>query len=239
MLLARKLNKQKSFAVLGYGIWRWKLLAAGLSDMEDVFQSFVSNSIRWLTTREDEKQVRLATTKEIYNTGERVEFLGQVYDENYEPVENADVKVKVMSGGHEFETVLVSVGAGRYEGTLDGLQEGDYQFSGSAVTRGRTLGESKGRFSIGEVNVEFQDTRMNASLLQQIAHRSGGKYYTAANGAFKAAQLGNDISKDPNFVPRTVTQKSEYDLWNLKYILGAIVVLFGLEWFIRKRSGMM
>jgi len=239
MLLARKLNKQKSLAVLGYGIWRWKLLAGGLSDMEDVFQSFISNSIRWLTTREDEKQVRLATTKEIYNSGERVEFLGQVYDENYEPVENADVKVKVTGGGQVLETALTSVGSGRYEGALDGLQEGDYQFSGSAIASGKTLGESKGRFSIGELNIEFQDTRMNASLLQQIAYRSGGKYYTPSNGAFSATQLGKDLKNNPNFVPKVVAQKSEFELWNRKYILGAVVLLFGLEWFIRKRSGMM
>jgi len=119
------------------------------------------------------------------------------------------------------------------------LQEGDYQFSGSAIASGKTLGESKGRFSIGELNIEFQDTRMNASLLQQIAYRSGGKYYTPSNGAFSATQLGKDLKNNPNFVPKVVAQKSEFELWNRKYILGAVVLLFGLEWFIRKRSGMM
>jgi hypothetical protein len=236
MLLTRNLNKHKSIAVLGYGIWRWKLLTEGLSGgTEGVFQSFISNSIRWLTTREEEKQVHVATVKEIYNSGERVEFIGQVYDEKYEPLDNAELRIKVKRAEGESETVLAAVGSGRYEGAIEGLPEGDYHFSATAVAGGRTLGESKGRFSIGEANMEFQDTRMNAALLQQISYRSGGRFCTPST----FSQLCGDLKANPNLVVRAVTQKSEFQLWNRKYLLGVIVLLLALEWFLRKRSGMM
>jgi hypothetical protein len=32
---------------------------------------------------------------------------------------------------------------------------------------------------------------------------------------------------------------SEFELWNLPALLSVVVALFGVEWFIRKRSGML
>jgi hypothetical protein len=75
---------------------------------------------------------------------------------------------------------------------------------------------------------------MNATLLQQIAVRSGGKYYTPST----ISQLSADLKNNKLFASKEITQASEVELWNLKYILGAILFAFALEWFIRKRSGM-
>jgi len=32
---------------------------------------------------------------------------------------------------------------------------------------------------------------------------------------------------------------SEIELWNWKYLAGLVILLFAVEWFIRKRSGML
>lgn len=235
LIVSRNVNRQKSLAVLGHGIWRWQLLAQSASISEDVFQPFIANSIRWLTAREEEKQVRFTPTKEIFTSGEPVEFIAQVYDAKYSPVDNAEVKIKIMKESQTYGMTLTPIGAGRYEGSLDPLPEGDYAFTGTAAIGGQSIGEDKGKFSVGELEVEFQDTRMNKALLEQIAQRSGGKYFDPPD----FSNLVEELRDNTKLTPKEVSHTSEFELWNLSLMLIAIVLAFGTEWFIRKRSGML
>ncbi len=235
LILTRNVNKQKSIAILGYGIWRWRLMTQGTPETEQLLSAFLSNSIKWLTTKEDSRPVKVATTKESYTQGEPVEFTGQVYDATAQPVDNAQLRVSVKQGGKEFTTMLRPIGSGRYEGSIDGLGEGDYTFNASAQTDGQQLGDDNGRFTIGELNLEFQDTRMNAQLLRQLAGRSGGKYYSPDD----LSGLVNDITTQPSFSSRESIRTSTFEIWNWRYSLAVVILLLGTEWFIRKRSGML
>ena len=235
LMLTRNVNRQKSLTVLGYGLWRWRLMTQGTPETERLLSAFLSNGVKWLTTREDSKPVTVATTKESYTQGEPVEFVGQVYDASAQPIDNAQLRVTVRQGNKEFPTILRSIGSGRYEGSIDGLGEGDYTFKASAMTDAQQVGEDNGRFAVGELNLEFQDTRMNASLLRQIAARTGGRYYLPDD----LSTLVDDITTQPSFTPRKTLHATALELWNWQYSLALLVLLFGAEWFIRKRSGML
>lgn len=240
LLLARSLQNKRSFAIMGYGLFRWKLLgyaaetAKGHSDAPDVFSTFFRNSLRWLTTQEQGKLVRIRTTKKMYANGEKVELVGQVYDASYSPVDNADVRVKITGSGEPRDVVLTSLGGGRYTASVEGLPSGDYAFAGTASIGNEPYGSDNGRFSIGDMNIEYFNPRMNAQLLRAISERTGGKFYTAAT----MASAIDDIKNARGFATRPITEKSEYLLWNFVWILGVAIVLFALEWFIRKRGGM-
>jgi hypothetical protein len=235
LMLTRNVNRQKSLIVLGYGLWRWRLMTQGTPETERLLSTFLVNGVKWLTTREDSKPVMVTTTKESYTQGEPVEFVGQVYDASAQPVDNAQLRVMVREGGREFPAVLRSIGSGRYEGSIDGLSEGDYTFKALAVTDGQQLGEDNGRFAVGGLNLEFQDTRMNSSLLRQIAARTGGRYYSPDD----FSTLVDDITTKPSFTPRKTLRATAFELWNWQYSLAVLILLFGAEWFIRKRSGML
>ncbi|MEO8167600.1 MAG: hypothetical protein ABI623_05080, partial [bacterium] len=236
LILIRNVNKQKSLAVLGYGVWRWRLMAQGVPETEKLLATFVFNSIRWLTTRDDNRPVKVTPTKTAFTQGEPIEFVGQVYDASANPVENAQLKlVARQQGNPSAETNLRPVGNGRYEGTLEGLGEGDYSFKAVASSDGQPLGEDNGRFSIGELALEFQDTRMNVQLLRQLAVRTGGEFSTPAD----FTDIFSKLKNLPSFVPRDIHQTREFELWNWKYMLALVVLLFAVEWFIRKRSGML
>ena len=235
LIAIRNVNKQKSMAITGYGIWRWRLMAQGTPQTEKLLATFLSNSIRWLTTRDDNRPVKVTPTKDAYTQGEPVEFVGQVYDANAKPVENAQLKVTARREGKEYTTTLRPIGNGRYEGVLEGLNEGDYSFSAAANTEGQPLGDDAGRFSVGELALEFQDTRMNAQLLRQLAGRTGGKFYTPQT----FANLVDELRNTPTFVPKEIHSAQEYELWHWKYMLALVVLLFAMEWFVRKRAGML
>ncbi|MCI0707303.1 MAG: FixH family protein [Ignavibacteriae bacterium] len=238
-LLSRNINRRKSLAILGYGIWRWTMLADNTSGSNTLLEEFLSNAVRWLTTREDDRRVRVQPVRETFGGTEPVEFAAQVYDENYRPVDNADVTVSMRqsgaSGDAQDEMKLSPVGNGQYEGSLDFLNEGDYRYSATARVNGDVAGEDNGTFSVGGLNIEFLETRMNKELLQQIASRTGGAYYSPGD----VASLASDIAALPGFKPRESVQSEDIELWNKSWMLGLVVGLFSLEWFVRKRNGML
>ncbi len=235
LVLIRNISGSKSFAITGYGLWRWRLMAQGNTQTENFLSLLMTNAVRWLTTEEDTRTVRILSTKESYTTTEPVEFTGQVYDDQLRPVDNAEVAVDVRQGKESFRVNLNPIGNGRYEGSTEGLAPGDYSFTGQASASGKSHGEDKGKFSIGETNAEFLETRMNKSLLEQIAFRTGGTYYDI-NGA---SSIAEDLNRNNFFTPKELIQTSEIELWNWRYLLALLILLFGAEWFIRKKSGML
>lgn len=235
LLLLRNVNRQKSLAVVGYGIWRWRLMAQGNRETEHLMATFLTNGIRWLTTRDDARPVKVTPVKPAFAQGEPIEFVGQVYDASASPIDNATLRVTARVHERAFETILQPLGNGRYEGSLQGLGEGDYTFTASATHEGQQLGEDRGRFSVGELNLEYQETRMNVQLLRQMAARSGGGFVMPS----EIAKLPSLLTERASFVPRELKTTEERELWNWPYLLGLVIVLLGVEWFIRKTHGML
>ncbi len=234
LIAVRSIAHQRTVGISGYGVWRWKLMVQGDAEAEVLFPSFLNNSIRWLTTPDDEKRVRVTPVNDAVTTAEPVQFTAQVYDEQLKPVDDAEVRVDIARGAEKTSVVLNPVGNGRYEGSLSGLGEGEYTYQAKATARNVSLGEDKGRFSVGLLNVEFLRTRLNQPLLEQLAYRTGGRYVPVSH----PDSIPVDIRAKADLTPREVIRATEIELWHWQYLAGVIVVLFAFEWFIRKRSGM-
>jgi hypothetical protein len=237
LFLVRNIGNNKSAALLGYGIHRWKVLAGSTGETKDFFNQWFSSLIRWLATREQDKFLRVEPSKEFYSQGEQIDFSGQVYSESYQPLDNAEVTVSVRSqkGNEHFETTLSSIGAGLYEGNIENLSEGDFTYTATALSNKDTIGTTRGRISVGEQSVEFAETKMNKPLLKQLASVSGGEYADAS--AFGVLVKKILVRKEMQLLERPLT--SEFELWNLPSFLTVIVLLFGAEWIVRKQSGML
>lgn len=234
LILSRNVNRHKSIAVTGYGVWRWNMLADVPAGSTPVLDRFLSNSVRWLTTRDEDRRVQVQPVRQQVTAAEPVEFAALVYDESYRPLDGAQVSVTIRSGLQTVQLDLASAGNGQYTGSADPLPEGEYTFTASAKAGAATLGDDQGAFSVGRVNTEFLETRLNRPLLEQLAIRSGGKFY----GAGTLDGLAQDVRALPTFVPREQVKISETDLWNSPWLLGAVVLLFGTEWLLRKLWGM-
>lgn len=235
LLVARSVNRLKSVALLAYGVWRWRLMSQDAPATATLFSSLLVNTVKWLTTPEDKRPVHVIPSQEAFSQGQPVEFTGQVYDQEARPVENAALKVVAQQHDLIFETDLRPLGGGRYEGSMEGVPEGEYLFRAPAMLNGVKLGEDGGRFSVGEMDLEFQDTRMNSSLLRQLAYRTGGNYI----GPGGLGALDSILSTRPAFAGRTVVHASELELWHWQWLLAALIALFAGEWILRKISGML
>jgi hypothetical protein len=233
LIISNNFSGKRSIAVLAKDIWKWKLQVApkGL----DVFDNFIVNSLRWLRASEEQKLVKIKTSKKIFSQGEQIEFIGEVVDESLNPVSDAEIKINISSGTNKFEADMQNVGSGLYEGSIVINETGDFKFSAQAESNGRKLGNDNGSFNIGEIDIEMINPVMNYSLLNLLANETGGEFYSTINYTPLLERLKNlkiNSSKE-----RIVT--SEISLWSDTWMLIIAIFLFATEWFIRKRNGML
>jgi hypothetical protein len=234
LIIARTLARQKSLAILGYGVWRWRLMGQEDPATQHLFDAFLFAGVRWLTTPEDTRRFRVNPARDIVPLGEPAEFTAQLYGNAAEPLNDAHVRVVVNSGQRVAETDLQPAGNGRYTGTINGLGEGSYRFRATADWRGGTAGSDSGSFSVGGLDLEFRDPRMNAQLLRQIAYRTGGRFLAPAS----AGLLDSLITAQPSFASRELRSVTDIELWRSRTLLIVLLVLLAGEWTLRKWLGM-
>ena len=233
-------RNSKTMVINGFPLWRWDFMMWGIGKSGEAYVRFLSNAIRWLTTKEESEFVAIKTGKSMYHSGELIDFFAQVYDEQYRALDGAELELTVIpkdtSGlpieNREFELSLLSAqkGTGGYQGRLRTIPPGDYQFSGKATYKGRFIGRDTGEFSVETYSLEFSNTRMNTELLRRISEISGGTFVTFDTIDRMAAEL--KLEKRVRSIHRS------FVLWEHPVLLGAILLFVIIEWTIRKRKGM-
>ena len=233
IILIKSFSGKRSVTVLAQNIWKWKLQIAPKGF--DLFDNFIVNSLRWLRAGEEQKLVSIKSSQKNYSQGERVEFSAQVSDESLNPITDAEIKIRISSDKNEYESDLQNVGPGLYEGLIVINETGDFRFIGEAYANEILLGKDDGNFNIGEIDLEMINPTMNYSILNLLANNSNGEFFTPDNYKpllTKINQLNKLSSKEKIL-------KSEITFWSNTWMLLIAIILFSLEWFIRKRSGML
>ena len=102
------------------------------------YERFWNNAARWMAVRENSRKIRVETNKTHYFSGETVLFEGQIYDDAYRPIDQADLSVidrPKANGPSDFlqlELTSTEMGYGRYRGQLKSLPTGEYRFVSEA-----------------------------------------------------------------------------------------------------------
>jgi hypothetical protein len=233
LIVSRSFGSKRSLVVVGKDIWKWKLQTA-TKDLS-LFDNFIFSSARWLNAPDDQKKVRIKTSKKIYSSDELVEFSAQVYDESFNPVNEAEVKLQINTRDFKEELNLTSVGGGLYEGSFSSNKNGDYVFNGTATINGKSLGEDKSSFNVGDIEIEMIDSRMNYEFLNLLSVQTNGKYFDPDQYEMLLKYLSglNETSTKEKLVT------SEIRLWSDEWLLIIVILLFATEWFVRKRAGML
>lgn len=233
LIVANNIGNSNSIAILGFDIWRWKLQANKFN--ESIFDSFILNSVKWLNNFKHNKLFTLKTSQKVFFVGDKINLSAQLYDQTFSPINNADIvaTVKTGEGIHHFNLSLS--GNGIYSGKLNQLPVGNYEVSAEAKVGNKIIGKSKVKIRIENSNLESSVTVMNKNLLLLLSKLSGGKYFNISQfeNVSKAINNFNSINN------KEITVTKTYDLLSFEWILFLIIFLFGLEWFLRKRSGLL
>ncbi len=233
LIVTRNFSGSRSISVLAGKIWKWKLQTAKKGNRQ--FDSFITNSIKWLNSTDDIKRIKISTLKKSYSQGEPVDFVGRIYDESLNPLEDAEVNIDISSGKNKYELSLQNVSSGIYQGSININETGDYNFNGQVLLNGAQIGNDKGSFNIGEIDLEFLNPGMNYEFLNLLSQSTHGKFFLPDEFNNYERIISSIISRSSK--EKIVT--SEISLWSTEWLLVLVILLFSLEWFLRKRFGML
>ncbi len=233
VLFSRNIGNQMSIALLAGDIWRWRL---GSSERNpEFFPSLINDIVRWLSSFGKEKQFIVSTSKKIFSQGENVEFTAELYDQTFTPIDSANIELTIFKDETSYKLSFEKLHNGLFRAILDAPLTGDFSYKAEAQFNGNKLESNIGRFSVGDTEIEKQITRMDRNFLENIAQSSNGKFAFAENFDSVTDELQlifNNSVKDK-------LSYTEINLWSNHWIMFVIICLFVVEWFIRKRNGML
>jgi hypothetical protein len=87
----------KTGVLVGEGIWKWRLFDFLENENYDVVTSVINKTIQFLSTKEDKRKFRVSTSKNLYKENEQITFDAQLYNDNYEMINEPDVFVTLIN----------------------------------------------------------------------------------------------------------------------------------------------
>jgi hypothetical protein len=231
LIMTGDIKNRKTAVIFGEGIWRWRLREFQYLDSQDAFNHIIVNLFNYLSLDEKQEQFKIQYER-IVSEVDQIKIKAQVFNEIFEPVNGAEVSLTLTdSTGSELDYIFDSGNSG-YELNLGYLPSGEYSFEAS-VKLGDDEFIKTGQFSVQEINIENQNLLANFNVLNSIADKTGGRFFTQ-DGHGELLEMLLNSSK---IQPRTYEQKNIYELIDWKLYLLIVLGLLSLEWFLRKFWG--
>jgi hypothetical protein len=210
----------------GGGFWRWGFRGATpVSSLDGWWRRLA----HWLARSEVESRLEIRPEEFVTGRGRPVTFVGRVSDESYQPVPGVEVEVEVAGEGDPSRLALAG-DEGILRGVLEGLSPGRYRYTGTARMDGRVLGTVEGRFAVDSLGTELERLEADHEALHRIARASGGRVWHPDS----LAALGESMRS----ASRAGEERVQLALWDHPLFFAVIVVLASLEWFLRRRRGL-
>ncbi|MBX3007461.1 MAG: hypothetical protein KF816_05455 [Melioribacteraceae bacterium] len=233
LIVSSSLGNKRVISILGYETWQWKLQVA--EKLPDFFDSLMNDLIKWLSVSSNKKLLSVRTDSKKYYPGEEIRIEAQLYNQSFTPVTDAEVVAEIINKDGIKTVKLNHTVNGFYTGTTSLELRGDYRIIARSKLSGNNIESSLFNFLIEDLSLEKIETVINKNLLKQIADKSGGQYFEIDKTS-GLIDLVKSLTKDSEIVE---TKYSEFKIASNFYWLLLIILLFGIEWFVRKRNGLL
>ncbi|MBV6646292.1 MAG: hypothetical protein KI790_12630 [Cyclobacteriaceae bacterium] len=221
----------KNALLVSGGIWKWRLQEAALTNESQNFDDLILKTIQYLSIKADKRKFRFEPLNAVFYQGDDVKFSVEIYDNVYERVYGNSIKLQVTNEAGKSQSFDFVNNPGSGQLSIGKLDEGIYQYKATTVL-GTTTSSVSGEFLVKKVQLENMNLTANHILLKEVAANSGAMFFLPD----EVTQLKEAID---NLHLTGVIRSSElyFPLINSILILIIVVVLFSVEWFIRKYLG--
>ncbi len=235
VMITRVNGDTRSAALLGYGLWRWRLNASG--DLGKTLESFIPEMINLTLQKEKKTRFRVYPSKDIFDYTEEPVIYAEVFDDNYIPTRNAEVSgfIKDKSGNRSADLKFEAI-ENRFIARTHALGIGEYSIEANCDFNGTFLSAASNRFLVDSLNTEFIETKTDAPALRELSENTGGRVVTGD----EADEIVNIIKnvKNPSLSEQKRERPIRFNLWENKYVLLIIILFFAAEWILRKRNNL-
>lgn len=225
-------NGTKMAVFCGEGFWKWRLADFAQNGNGALSTEILNKTIQWVTTKEDKRKFRVNTSKNIYREQESVIFEAQLYNDNYELVNDPDVELTVRNEENKEYKYTFSRNQKYYTVNAGKFAPGNYTYTGSVSFGGKVL-TSKGSFNIEKMQLELNDMTARHHILAGLSENTGGKMVYPPN----MTSLADTILQSRQWKPVLFKQSFTTTVIHLKWVFFLILLLLSTEWFLRRYFG--
>ncbi len=217
--------------LMGEGIWRWRLYDQMKNQNTANFNDFFGKIITYLAVKENKDPFRVQMENE-FTENDPVVVRAELYNKSFDLINEPEVKfVYKNENEEEFESYFVKT-SDAYQLDLGKLKQGIYSWTASTVFQDKNYSKS-GTFLVREVKIEFLNSVADHRILRTIAENSGGQFFFSN----QFDELSSHIRNRDDMVTVVYQEKEYDDLIDYKWLFVIIVLLFAVEWFVRKFQG--
>ena len=237
LLTIGRFGKGRTLALMSDEAWRWNFIAVGNRETPQNHLKLVRQAIRWLAQEPSFEQVQIRPIP-LSRPGEKIAIKLRVLKDDFTPTRQAAVQLRVI--GPEGEPSLVQTTAdaeeGEYTSEYTPTREGSYRVEAEASLSGKSLGKDSASFSIAFPYSETDDGRPRPELLKQIAAGSQGEYIPIKDWNEKT--LDRIAAKLESHAPSQIIEQRQTRLWSTLWPFAIILALLSVEWWMRRKWGM-
>ncbi|MGJ8684830.1 MAG: hypothetical protein ACSHWW_09405 [Nonlabens sp.] len=222
-------NDSRHAVLLADGFWRWR--AQSYLDEKEFknWDDLVGSQVQYLASNKKRNRLEL-DYETFYYQNRKIVINAQYLDKNYEFEDNGIINMTLIRKSDNKRVVRPFILEGNsYTVDLSGFDAGDYRFT--VKVENDQLSKS-GALSILEFDVEKQFISAQDKGMKQLVG-ADQVYYEG-----QVDEVVQQLLENPLMKPVERASVSYASLIDWEYLLGLILLLLGIEWFLRKYSGL-
>ena len=212
--------------------WEWFKMYQSPDEQEREYViQLVNNLVGWTSNNPDNRRLKIAPSKPVFNLSEEVIINANLNNESGEVEAAASIELNISTeNGFVQSYNMTNNGNGAYELKSGSLGPGLYTYSAIARKGNREIDTQTGEFLIQETNSELINTVRNDALLQSFASETGGSFfeYDEVSQFWQVLDSDNVLQEKQELVESYHFPVRSF--WWFLVVLG----LLATEWLTRK-----
>ncbi len=230
LLVAHQYGDGRVMAFAGDSTWHW-----WMRGFESAHKRFWRQIVLWLARKDQaaEGNVWIKLAERRFAPLQRVEFTVGAKDPSGEPVKDADFKAEIVLPDESRRPLTLTRQGNGMAGSLRDTQTaGDYAIEVTAAKNEQELGAARARFLVYQQDLELDNAAADSATLESLAAMTGGQ-------SLAPEQLGDLIKRlTEQTAALEIQQETKKTFWDTWPFFLMIVVLLSLDWYLRKRWGL-
>lgn len=231
LLVTHNYGNGRVLAFAGDSTWRW-----WMHGFEQAEKRFWRQVVLWLARKDQaaEGNVWVRLENRRFAPGDRVEFTAGAQSPTGEPIKDAQFKVEIVvpPNGVRTPSLLIRQDDQRVGSFRNTQTPGDYAIEVTASYKDQVLGNARARFFIAQQDLELDNASADPDTMESLAKATGGKSLAPE----QLPELIRELTRQTQTLEvKQETKKTFWDRWS--FFL-AMVSLLSVEWYLRKRWGL-
>ncbi|MCK5690698.1 hypothetical protein KAI87_15565, partial [Myxococcota bacterium] len=233
LIAAREVQKGRSLAIATDNLWRWRFSSHADSDLAArAYHRFWANALRWLVRDPSHSRVKVRPLHRRIGKNEALVLKIETREQDYSPAPFSSATVQILDGqGTLLQTRTIELGENATGvAKLENLPKGALHIRVNAHLGNRDLGQTETVVVVEEDSQETTALTPNPEILRYLSEKSGGSWQALGD-----ANLADLIIPDATRIE--IDRIKNQPLWDNAWALGLAILLFGLDWALRRRMG--